>query len=752
MRVPCLPTSGARSEWCAWMAVLLCACLPLTSAVAQDDADAPAGDVDETAPYEVFHDFVHFARVGRFDAAQAAASQLLSVPDLNPVTLLTVAERDPRSIDTLLLIVNKTEISEVAQKVLDLIRAGEYELRKDPGRIKLNIEKLGGPPQMEYNAIQRLRESGELAIPWMIDALTDPDRRRLVPRIVRALPKIGQGAVGPLVQAIDSEDFNLQLVVANALGELGYSQAVPYLQRLAGREGVSEASRQAASAAVAEIQRRSGRGYPGDAAQNFTRLAEEYYDEEGADKADPRLPQANLWIWQDGFLTAVPVPTEVFGPAMAMRCAQHALQLDPDSAEAIALWLAADFRREARLGMNVESVEPDDLAARDPSVAEDLPRSIYFARTAGPIYCHRVLERAVADRDAAVALGAIAALRATAGPMSLIGTEDYKQPLVQALKFPERLVRIKAALALSDALPKTPFAGMEFVPSVLSEALTQPGAPEYVVIDPDKENLNRVMAALRGGGAVVVGDPDFFAAMSQARADLVQVDCFFVATDVGNPGLFGVMSAISREAQFAMTPIVLVTKPAQLSQAEQLASKLSGVEQVDALASAEDLGGALERAVGEVGRLPLDPETALKLALDAATVLRRVALDGRTVIRFEAVEPALIGALGSDKEELQVKVAAALALIPTQRAQEAIARLALSTDESNELRVALFGSLAESARIHGNLLGQGSVDRLITYATDEPDLILRTSASKALGALNLVDNRASEIIRRYRSR
>jgi hypothetical protein len=63
------------------------------------------------------------------------------------------------------------------------------------------------------------------------------------------------------------------------------------------------------------------------------------------------------------------------------------------------------------------------------------------------------------------------------------------------------------------------------------------------------------------------------------------------------------------------------------------------------------------------------------------------------------------------------------------------------------MRVAAFGSLAESARRNGTRLEPALVQRIIEFAMNEKDLLLQAAASKALGALDLPSNKASEIIR-----
>ena len=53
------------------------------------------------------------------------------------------------------------------------------------------------------------------------------------------------------------------------------------------------------------------------------------------------------------------------------------------------------------------------------------------------------------------------------------------------LRFPDLLVRIRAALALGAALPKSQFSGSQLVMPVLARSLTQTGRQELMVVDPD---------------------------------------------------------------------------------------------------------------------------------------------------------------------------------------------------------------------------------------------------------------------------
>ncbi|MCL2330873.1 MAG: hypothetical protein FWC56_06190, partial [Phycisphaerae bacterium] len=88
-----------------------------------------------------------------------------------------------------------------------------------------------------------------------------------------------------------------------------------------------------------------------------------------------------------------------------------------------------------------------------------------------------------------------------------------------------------------------------------------------------------------------------------------------------------------------------------------------------------------------------------------------------------------------------------LALLNTPTAQGAIAAVALSHEQTTPLRLAAFGSLAESARLLGDRLDPAQTQALIEMAKSEPSLELRTAASQALGsAINMPAELAVETI------
>lgn len=734
----------------------LCPVIIVVAGVLGGGIPAPAqsrgADISgDATPESLFTDFMHYARMGRFTLADSYAKALLEHPDLDPVVIMQQADRDPQSLETLLILIKRSTIGENAVRVLDLIEQGQDEKRKSAERIVTNIDLLGGDPQQELAAQERLKRSGEYAVPQILQTLLDPDKKRLWPRVINALPLIGKPAVNPLVIALAVRNNDVRLNLIQALGKIGYPQAIPYLRKLIADGNMPKQTRAAAQEAVARIENTAGRTFPGLAEDAFYAFAQRYFDEDDAVRADPRLDNANVWYFDVDAqaLRRTPVPTRIFGSVMAMRCCEEALRLRNDHTAAIALWLAANTHRESRLGMDIESGDPNEKGEADATRPAVFPRALYFTQAAGPRYAHLMLDRAVRGHDSAVALGAIAALQVTAGETSLVGAEDYKQPLVKALQFSDVVVRTRASLALGAALPKTQFDGSQNVAPVLASALGQTGREQVLVIDADEDNANRVAGILREVGRDVIAETGFFPAFERARREMTTLTGIFISSGITNPPIGEVLRRLRGEFVHSKTPVVVLTRERHAVTASELAQTDPYVETVAALAERDMLEAAFERVRARTGQAPLDAKLARSMALQAAETLRRIVVDGRTVIDAGVAEPALIRALASDNEELQTLCASVLALLPTPTAQRAIAHVALSDASAESLRVAAFGSLAESAKNNGNVLEKRQVAELVKIARDDDNLTIRTAASQALGAVNLTTNQASDIIRAY---
>ncbi len=738
---------------------------PAAEGVAAEPQPPPGVNLPGKDPLEEnFAAYLNFALVGKFEYADRFAQAFLNQPGVAERPLppevakrvLDLSGRYKDSVDTLLTIIANTPISENAKKVLEVIRQSHRQARMSPERIKANLGLLSGTPVQEAVAIERLRESGEYAVPWMLETLADPKQQNLQPFIVRTLPMLGKKAVNPLVEALSLANPAVRGAAADALGQLGYPQALPYLQRVLSDPQANAAVKSAAQQAIDAIVVSDPRIKQRSAAELFRDLAEQYYYNAPSLRPDASEPRVNVWYLREDILTPVEVPPEIFQYVMAMRAARSSLAIDPAQPAVSALWLAANFRREAALGLDVTSAE--QVRTADLTLPAEFPRSIYFARTLGPAINQLVLSRAVSDLDPTIALGSIAALNVTAGPAAMVQPAiPDAASLAAALHFPDLLVRIRAALALARALPQQPFPGSQEVVPVLATAVQLTGNRFYVLVMPDQSNRTTVEQALKATGASVVAAARFSDAMERAHRELTHLDGIFLSTTMQTPTVVEAVRTLAQDRRFALTPIVLIVGPNDNLLADRVAEVDRRVgrafEVADGQTAYADLAKQLvarrDEIAGRFGHADLPAETSLHLALEAAHTLRLVALNRSSALDVRQAEPALSAALAQPSEELRIACCDALAAIDSATAQRAIGGVALNAEQTPTLRMAAFDALAESGRRFGNQLEPAVVKQLLEQAIGLPDLDLRTAASQAMGALNLSGRVVADVILQY---
>ena len=403
---------------------------------------------------------LHYTIIGRPDLAKGYAQVILQ-DDPDPVELLELSKKNPQGYALLLRVKEKApdpELVELSSKIIDLIDKGSYTRRSDPRIIVMEIRRLSSTDRGWFTAVKRLRNAGEYAIPFMLDAMTDNSREGELPDIVRALPQVGRDAIRPLAAALQTQDVPLKDQIIMALAKIGYPQSAPYLKYVVEND-VSTEIREQAKVALTQID-------PGtlkiSAAQLFFELAEKYYYHSQSLTPANVVDTANIWFWDANQqrLTRVEVSSAYFNELMAMRCCEWALKADTGFGPAIGLWLAAFFKAESA-GIQMM---PDYFG-------QGHADALVYATTAGVEYLHQALARAVKDKNAHVALGVIEALGTTAGEKSLLYRIGPAQPLLEALSFDDIKVRYSAAIAVASAGPKEPFAESKLVVANLAQAL-----------------------------------------------------------------------------------------------------------------------------------------------------------------------------------------------------------------------------------------------------------------------------------------
>lgn len=739
-------------------------------ATAPGETTTPAGDQSFE---QNLSQYLHFALIGQFDIAASYAEAFLKSPEVNPLTpeaaktIIAFTDRNKNAIDTLLLIIKNTSIADSGRKVLDVVRQAHRSRRQDPARINENIKLLSGSPTQQETAIERLLDSGEYAVPWLLIALVDPAQKELRPYVERTLPRLGKKTLNPLLASLDINNAVMQRVVVDALGKVGYPQSLPYLRRIATDPKANDAVRKAAVEAIGRLTIDDKDMLKGNAAELFHRLAEQYYAEMESLLPDLQSPRpgtappgvelarepVNVWVVDGDMVKPIEVQANLFPVIMSMRCCEESLKLRKDGPEVVALWLAANFRREGRMGFDVQTEEA--VESVDQTRPKDFPRSVYFARMAGPKYCRLVLQRAVKDRDRDVALGAIAALNVTAGPNIMVDSApETGATLAAGLNFPDLLVRIKAASALARVQPSKPFPGMDQVVAILASALHLTGQKYYLVVDPDAASLKAVADGLAGDDVTVLKGDKLSSLLNQAHQQLTYLDGIFLASDMKSPSVTDAIRLLAADQHFALVPIVMFAKESDILVLDQVAAVDRRVGRVLMLAEkgvpAPDFAKQLLAKRDQIAPMysfkEMSAEESTALALSAAAALRDMAINRNSVFDPKAAQQDLIATLKHPSEPLRIAVTGVLGKLDSKQAQQAVAQVALGGDQTPALRVAAFAALADSIRQFGSYLDADLMQRLVQIAFGEPNLELRTAASQAPGAINLKPDQVAELL------
>lgn len=705
---------------------------PVASAIAQDDAgDAQAASLDEQ-----WQEMLHYIGVARPELAKSYADAILADEAATPKEIYLLSVEYPESLRLLQKGQNTEGFAETADDLLATIEEGYKAWRSDPDQILGAIDMLGGTLEGYRLASERLQESGEYAVPLLLQKLMSDDTpEKLRVRLISVLPKLGKQAVRAYSVALQSEDLQIVQWVANALGELQYPHALPQLKQAMQRDDISPDSEvgQAISAAMIACSAGNTNVLQRSAAELWFELGNKYYYGAESLLPDARYPNepALVWFWKPGLgVEARPVPRDIFTDVYAMRCARMTLENEPGFDAAVPLWIAAALRRQIEL--------PEDQS--DPLWGDDAPTAEYYALASSPQYLQVVLQRALVDGDVTLAKQVISTLGKTTGARSLVETlPGGAQPLVAAMGYPDRSVRFLAAETLALACPQEAFLGSQMVLQQLNLALRQTGKKYALIVVQDVDLRARVMDAARTADFEILVAETPAAAMPAAQ-EAIGLDVIFLG-----PGVDPVttLAPFRREMVYAYVPAIVNRSGAAM---RQLAEDDARVLVLDPTAEDDAIGRAFIDAVAVSVSEPLGEEQAIDWAVRAAEAIEALATCPGVTFNITHSVDALAEALNAQSPELQTAAANALAVINTPKAQQAIISLALQDGAPEDVRIAAFQAATKAVRLFGNHATDAQAQDLLGVVAGEGSQELLQAAAQLLGALNLPSQQSTQLI------
>ncbi len=714
----------------AWPVPALAQVAPAATSPA---ATSPGANSDLKSAVE---NYWHYGKIARYDLAAAEGKKILDAkPD--PETVLSTfeavaAERKDNLDQWLLRWQGVDPMKDVTTQIVQLVSEGYRARRSSPAFIKEQLDRLGVNERAYGLATTRLRESGELAVPFMIDILRDPSKKAQQPVVRRALRDLGRYALNPLVAATEMKDWDTLTTVVGVLGDLGYDAAAPYVARLIESKETPGAVKAAAAEAFARLS--INQSEPARASDLFYALAEKFYYDKASISADNRYPSANVWYWEQSGLVRKEVPPAIFNEIMAMRACEYALKLGGErSDDALSLWLASNYKREAEL--------PE--GAKDATRPENYPPGHYWGVEAGANYLEVALGRAIKDRNSAVAFRAIRSLQEIIGQSNLFAA-PAGQPLINAMQFPDRQVRFEAAFGLAAALPQTDFEGSQRVVPLLAEAIGQTGQASVLVVMPTQDAANKLVDTLKSAdGYAVAGATSAESAISMANT-LPAVDVIVVSDEIGPGNVDQLFNMASDNARLAGAARLVITKSnASLYEPRKVNEPLLSTTTAN---DAAGLKPAIEEARKKAGSLPMDPTVATQYATRAGELMLKLGINRNQVLSLAPATQTLLAALSDARPEIVKLSGQVLALINDKNAQAGLLAIATEEKVADDVKISLYKSLATNAKFYGNTLDATQVQSLEKTVAGATNLEVRSAAAEARGALNLPADQAKTLV------
>jgi hypothetical protein len=695
---------------------------------------------------DLLDDFEHYTLIANYDLAAAKGQELLSRSPKNSDLVKLVESGGSDSIkkftDATQRALRNQQSAPVAAALTKAYETGILERARNPDQIAKNIQDLLGNARTRELARTRLQAAGEYAMPQLLEAMLG-NNPRLAAESQMVIRDMGRQAVTPLCVAMMKVPGAQQELLADVLGLINYRASVPYLSDVAQTTNV-QAVRTAANRAIDRLGGTGGADTP----TLYRSLAEAYYNEKSELTSFPGEEHQLLWSYNPaaGGLIPTAIRTPVFHEAMAMNLLQRGMELESSSGggvnpETLALWVAANFHREIQTPQAYVNPAYPVAGAAAPGAAA-MRSAEYFGVASGADIAQRVLSRALDNRDTMLARKALAAAEQTAGGRNLWGGGGGRNPLLEAINYPNRRVQYEAALALAAAQPQNPFAGSDRVVPTLASSIRGASTQYAVVVANDAETYQGMRRTLTGLGYTVMPQGRTLSDLEQSIAEAPAVD-LIVGYGMSGDKVPALIEQVRGWAKISATPVLVLTNPESFVAVRHRYENDAGVAIRQTGVTGDALNKAISDLVNTASGGPISEQEARQYGQRALSALRDLAVSGNQVLNVSDATLPLIGALGDAASPARMQVADILSRIGQDRAQRAVMDAALATKGQD--RVALLGMVSESAKRFGNKLEVRQVQQLVEIAGKGAD-DEATAAASLMGALNLPNNELVNLI------
>lgn len=677
------PPAGAKTAPVAGLAVPQAQPLPPALQALRDGKPASPADLMQAAQAAL--------QFGRADEARRYLAAVLAAKPADDVAAPLAGQFG----EFLFQIARTKEIQPEGQQVADSVLAAAQRVAQNVDRINALIPQLSAAALGDrQEALGKLASGGPAVVTPLLRVLADAGREKEHRYIRAALVHLAVDTEGPLLGALETPNDYLKAQVIGMLGKMGSHRATMHLVRPAVDSQAPAAVREMAAAALQLIMGTVPDRYEAEKylAQETTRLLRG----ELPYRPDPD-DGVELWTWDEGQRAVVSrkLPKLDAAVLLATRVAGDLAALRPTDNAAQRLMLLTNLELAKVLGGLDRPLPLDAGSAGAAAVA------------AGPQVMNQVLADAMKQGRIPAAIAAAEVLEKI-GDASVLTTSGEPSPLTEALRHPDRRVRLAAALATVKLAPAASFPGASRITETLGWFAATAGGEYVLVGHPRSEDAQTLVGFMNelgfDGQAAYVGKNLVSDAVGNPDIDFI-----LISDAIDLPPARELVQWLRRDYRTANTPVGIMARGERLDDTRFAFAGDPYTAVLPRVHSADVAGREAARLIAVAGRnrVSFDERTAQGRAALAA--LATLAKTPGNFARHELLrqEAAVTRALSNPA--LAAGAAEVLALFGSPHAQTALVDFASQNTRPLADRQAAAAAFAAAVQTRGLLLTQSQL-------------------------------------------
>lgn len=682
----------------------------------------------------------------------------------------------------------------IMRKFLEIIEKPPVVERPEKEKILKYLQFMKSEDyQTKYMAIENiLSEVGQYVCPFCVEPLGDRKNDEYRTDIIVLLSRMGQDAVLPVIEMLNSSDSFTRQNAAIILGHIGDPRALAALKARYEDPKEDEHVKGAAKEALMSIAKIRAEDVDGlePAKSIYLRLAERYY----YDDLSIVISNYKEWLYwfyldkeeaPENKLAYRPVDRWEYNELLAEEACHRALALDSNYNEAWTLLLCVYYGElnEVQSALEVVAERQEAGSAIPEFAAENFRKkrevnekcwTVSYAR--GRTQLYKALRRSMDDRNSLNAVSCIQAIRdikddgsmlpgsapppplpGTRAPISIKATTEKVDvkvspvtasgqplevpaaPLIAALNYSDKRVRYAAAEALVRMNPKQTFLDHEKVIPTLIEALGESAMRVILVIESDEQIANRTAGLIREIGYMPVLERDGLSGLSRVKRFPTQ-DLVIIATDLPDFKAFEMIDAMKEDYRTQDVPIFVMCPEAQLNETVSLYTGKAD-EVIDKKVDRQVLRDKIDAAFQTEKARTDAPARAIQIAKTAAEALGAADLANPNFDMKQAIRPleeVLMKGTTDQPKRVDIDVVrlpalAALGRLGTNARATLDTLCSTFSNKTNkkEIRCAAADAIGEICRPTGE--GTPMILTSLSEGLGDTELDVQRAAAKALG-------------------